>query len=180
MKSVVAVAKNARTASRSNVFLTATLVASGRSYPVRVRNISRGGALVDAAELPDAGSAVTLQRGSLSVQGAVAWRERDHCGVRFDTPIVVAEWVRRVGYSGQEQVDKMVRLVRLPGAADEVSGVPPAGADSIGAIARDLAAACERLACIPEVVSAAPEELLVLDAIAQRLEKILRASGEPS
>ena len=175
---VAAEVSNARAAARSNVFLAATLVAAGRSFPVRVKNISEGGALIDGADLPAAGLSVMLRRGSLSTAAVVAWSERPHCGVRFSTSIRVAEWVRRIGHPGQEQVDALVRLVRRPKVPGEGSPVLAPSGDSISAISQDLSETCDRLANFSGFVEEQAEELLRLDVIAQRLRQLLEAVGD--
>ena len=178
LEGVAAEESNARADDRSNVFLAATLVAAGRSFPVRVRNISPGGALIGGADLPSAGLAVILRRGSLSTSADVAWREPSQCGVRFSTSIDVAEWVRRVGHPGQEQVDALVRLVRPPALPGEVSPVFTPSGDSISAISQDLSETCDQLANVAEFLEGQPEELLRLDVIAQRLRQLLEAPGK--
>lgn len=62
-----------RGTARSNMFLAAVLEGPGFSGPVKVRNMSSAGALVEAACLPDTGASVHLLRGSLSVSALVAW-----------------------------------------------------------------------------------------------------------
>jgi len=160
---------------RSNVFLAATLVVAGASMPVRVRNISARGALIDGGKLPPEGTAIELRRGSLAATGAIAWHVSGQCGVRFDADIDVAGWTRRIGHSGQQAVDDMVARVQRPAAPGAAAPPPAARADSLASISADLAATCERLAARPDVVTACAEELLELDAIAQRLRNVLSA-----
>lgn len=173
-------AAESRAGRRSNVFLTATLVMAGGSVAVRVRNISPRGALLDGPHLPPAGAAVDLRRGSLVAHGEIAWLTDDHCGVRFAADVDVESWTRRVGHTGQQKVDDMVALVRRPAATASVSPVPPVSPvlaprqDSLAAISADLAEACERLAARPDLVNACAEELLELDAIAQRLRNAVQ------
>ena len=59
---------------RNNMFVVAVLYGAGGSVPVRVRNMSRGGALVESADTPGEGQHVRLSRGSLSVRGHIAWQ----------------------------------------------------------------------------------------------------------
>jgi len=160
---------------RSNVFLTATLVMAGASVPVRVRNISVRGALIDGAGLPAQGATVALRRGSLIAHGEIAWQTGGGCGLRFDADIDVASWTRRVEHAGQQSVDEMVALIRRPAAADAVSRAPAPREDSIASISADLVQACERIAARPELVEVLAEELLRLDAIAQRLSNAVQA-----
>ena len=81
--------KDPRADIRSNVFLSATLLAAGVTLPVRIRNISPTGVLLDGAGLPPQGSVIHLRRGSLSVGGEIAWQRDGQCGVRFDAGVVV-------------------------------------------------------------------------------------------
>lgn len=176
-QAVAAEMSNARAAARSNVFLAATLVAAGKSFSVRVRNISQGGALIDGSDLPAAGMEVILRRGSLRAPAEVAWSELRHCGVRFNTPIRLADWVSRIGHPGQEQVDALVRIVRDPMLPSERSLVLAPSEDSISAISQDLSETCERLANFSQLVDDQAEELIRLDVIAQRLRQLLEAVG---
>ncbi len=77
---------------RSRVMLAAILLGRGLAMNVRIRNISETGALVEGDVLPEVGSTLILQRGSQEVGAEVMWSRAGRCGVRFDGPIVVAEW----------------------------------------------------------------------------------------
>ena len=104
-----------RLESRSNVFVMAALYADGRSAtPVRVRNISRTGALVEGAALPRIGTVVRLSRASLSASGSVIWLEQGKAGLQFDAPVGVADWLPqgRRGI-GQQFVDELFHQKRL-------------------------------------------------------------------
>jgi len=113
-----------------------------------------------------------LVRGSLSVSGKVAWQGARHCGIRFDTDVVVEEWVRRVEHSGQRHVDEIIAAIRRPVSRAEAAPPRMGKADSLAAISTDLAAVCESLAGIPDLVAKYPGELLRIDAIAQRLASL--------
>jgi hypothetical protein len=160
---------------RSNVFLAATLLAAGVSHAVRVRNISETGALLDGPTLPSEGATINLRRGSLSADGEVAWQKKGQCGVRFGASVVVSDWVKRIEHGGQARVDQMVALVRnLPGSSP---GRPTLAhvetEDSLQSISADLVKVCERLASVHVIVAEHGEELLQLDAIAQRIRHLL-------
>ena len=164
---------------RSNVFLSATLLAAGVTLPVRIRNISPTGVLLDGAGLPPQGSVIHLRRGSLSAGGEIAWQRDGLCGVRFDTAVVVNDWVRRTEHKGQARVDEMIALVRnLPNDRGGAAG-PQESADSLRSISADLTQSCERLANLPDVVATCSDEILRLDAIAQRLTNFLEAAEKP-
>ena len=178
MLNAVGAAGDPRINARSNVFLTANLVAAGHSRPVRVRNISENGALLDGPDLPAEGSIVQLRRGGLDAAGEVAWTQRGQCGLKFDRPVAVKEWVKRVGHSGQAQVDEMIALVRRSRLAPvETAIADESGGDTLEAISADLAEVCERLASLPDLVAGCPQELSCLDVLACRLQRLADTAG---
>ena len=161
-----------RVGIRSNVFLNASMVAGGKLTPVRVRNISAMGALLDGSGLPPEGSSMQLRRGSLFANGEVAWQTNGQCGVRFEAPVDVPAWVRRVGQAGQDRVDRLIQFARgdsLQGAVETVESVADDTFDQVGA---DLAETCDRLADLPFSIEQS-EEFLKLDVIVQRLRKLV-------
>lgn len=172
---VVPLAEN-RVEGRSNVFLTAVLHAAGKTSPVRIRNISVRGALVDAPGLPPVGEQVRLVRGSLSAAGELAWAGNGQAGVNFDREIEVAAWVQRVGHSGQQRVDGMIAAVRAG-----VRATPEKARDgSLAAMSADLDAICERMARTEGMSLELGEELVKLDALAQALRRLAaRDGGKP-
>ena len=56
---------------RSNVLMSASLELSGTSVPVKLRNLSAEGALVESDRLPVEGSSVLFRKGDLSMPGRV-------------------------------------------------------------------------------------------------------------
>ena len=62
-----------RKTQRANVLMQASLELSGTSLPVKLRNLSSEGALVESDKLPVEGSAVVFRRGDLAVPGRIAW-----------------------------------------------------------------------------------------------------------
>ena len=161
-----------RAAVRSNVFLSAVLLSQRQTQPVRVRNISSVGALVDGADLPVGGDPVTLIRGPLRAEGQVAWRRENQCGLRFTAAIVLDDWVSRVEHAGQRRVDQMISLIRGPQIAGNQRPVLAHKLDTLDFIARDLSELCDRLANLPDFVADQGAELLRLDAISQRLNQL--------
>lgn len=159
---------------RSNVFLNAIIIADSSSAAVRVRNISARGALVDGGSLPVTSSAITLRRGPLSVQAQIAWRERDQCGLRFDDEINIEAWVRRIEHAGQQNVDRMIRILRSGEKQSLEMNLPPVTPDTLEAVGYDLSASCERLSKMPEMSVNLAEELVRLDTIALRLAHLVK------
>ncbi|HEX8840035.1 MAG TPA: PilZ domain-containing protein [Sphingomicrobium sp.] len=163
--------------SRNNIFVMAALYANGRSVtPVRVRNISRTGALVEAAALPAIGTAVRLSRASLSAAGTLVWAEGSKAGVQFDEPILVANWLPqgRRGI-GQQFVDELFHQKRLGVVADKAQ---PQGGNGYG-VAEELLelrllleSAGEELAIDGMIATRHTVALQAIDGVAQALARI--------
>lgn len=81
-----------RASPRTNLLLSANAEVGGRTLPVRIRNLSETGAMLEGAGLPDAGMKLVLVRGDLHVSAVVAWAAGGRRGVRFDGPTPVQEW----------------------------------------------------------------------------------------
>ena len=161
---------NNRAQDRSNVFLAGVLVVGGATLPVRVRNLSTRGALLDGASLPATGARVRLLRGDLNADGEMAWQTEGHAGLRFLGEIDVERWVRRVAHPGQQRVDIAVAALR----ADEIAPLDVRGAHgpSLAQISAELDGICERLADSPGMTTHVAEELLRLDALARQLHQL--------
>ena len=85
-----------RRSQRSNVLLAASIEASGASIPVKLRNLSTEGALIEGPDLPVEGSEVLFRRNELSVTSRVAWVHGKHAGVAFKRPIAQEEVLRNI------------------------------------------------------------------------------------
>ena len=159
-----------RIASRSNVFLAATLHARDKALPIRIRNLSDYGAMLEGAGLPGEGEKVQLQRGSLSACAEIAWQRDQFRGVWFDEPIDVAFWVKAVGHSGQRRVDMVLSALRQ-GTRHPEPLRPDRSPDALTSLGKELHEICERLAALPNMSVQLAEELLRLDGVAQSLMK---------
>ena len=122
-------------APRKNLLLTATIRSGGVSAPVRIRNLSEKGAMVDGHALPEPGASIILQRLEVEMRGVVAWRAEGRCGIQFEGAASVDEWVagRRAPAAifgqGQSRVDQIQAAIR--GGRDILEDVPAAGAAEI-------------------------------------------------
>ena len=156
----------ARAEARSNVFLTALIDSSDGPLPVRVRNLSPHGALLEGPVLPVEGL-VRLRRGDLHVRAKVAWRHDGYCGLRFESTIEVATWLKRLGHHGQDRVDQIVAALRtgtVPKAAD------PAPLEDPAEIAAALLEIADRLAGMDGLSLEAGEEILKIDTLARVMQ----------
>lgn len=81
---------------RSNVFMKAFLDGEGAPVEVRLRNLSKKGALVEAQLLPEAGKPVLFRKGDLAVPGCVVWRDGRYAGVAFDVELEPETLLRHI------------------------------------------------------------------------------------
>jgi hypothetical protein len=166
--------EKSRESVRANFFLAAVLASSAGSAPVRLRNLSVQGALIDGPSLPEEGSQIELHRGRLAARGEIVWRDGHLCGVRFQRKINVREWIERLGHPGQQQVDRAIALLQHVEALEPLTSESPEGANEemeLATIADELASICERLVSFPELSIEAEEELMRLDALAHAIRK---------
>ena len=169
------VTDQSREHERSNVFLGAVLSAAGKSIPVRVRNLSVAGALLDGSDLPPEGVRVELRRGTLAVRGEVAWAGGAQRGIRFNGPIDVASWVRPIGHAAQRKVDRAVESIRL-GRLPSNPEPKTSEVQDLVSLSDQIREIAEKLACSSNVSTETAEQLLKLDAIAHTLLQLARPS----
>ena len=81
---------------RKNLLLSATIEAGHLKAPVRIRNLSETGAMLDGAALPDVGTSFTLRRLEIEIGATVVWASSGRCGVAFDGKVSVEDWVAGV------------------------------------------------------------------------------------
>lgn len=92
-QAAIACGKQAQREPRTNLFVMGAIYSDSGSAPVRVRNVSPHGALIEGIEIPPAGSQVRLCRGSLSVANAIKWCEARRAGLQFESAVLVADWL---------------------------------------------------------------------------------------
>jgi hypothetical protein len=79
-----------RSEQRDSMFLKSTIhrLATGESWPLRVRNLSSGGLMADCPGELLHGDQVELEVRGVGVQkGTIAWIEANRIGIAFDGPI---------------------------------------------------------------------------------------------
>lgn len=85
-----------RRSRRSPVFLAATLEVAGASTPVKLRNLSEQGALIEAEKLPVEGSSAVFVRNDLRLKSRLVWVQGCYAGVAFDEPLQPEQVLRNV------------------------------------------------------------------------------------
>lgn len=141
---------DARGATRASLYLAASLYCDGLASPVKIRNISSTGALVEGAAMPSTGSLVQLVRGNSIVHSLVAWTADGKCGLKFSGSVDVREWIAAPSNTEQQRVDEVVRLVKAGAVPLPVPQLDDPGSPSVEPgrpqdISADLRRACELL-----------------------------------
>ncbi len=85
-----------RRSRRSNVLLAASIEVSGTTLPVKLRNLSTQGALIEGDGLPAEGSEVLFRRNEISVGSRIAWVHGRQAGVAFRTAIHQEDVLRNI------------------------------------------------------------------------------------
>lgn len=85
-----------RRSRRSNVLLAATIEVSGLEIPVKLRNLSADGALIEGERLPVEGTEVLFHRNDLKMKSRIAWVAGCHAGVAFATKLQPQEVLRHI------------------------------------------------------------------------------------
>lgn len=85
-----------RKSRRSNVLMAASLELSGMAIPVKLRNLSAEGALVEGDKLPVEGASIVFRKGELSVPARVAWVKGKSAGVNFTVNLQPEQVLRHV------------------------------------------------------------------------------------
>src|SRR3954447_6836690 len=85
-----------RRSRRSPVFLAASLEVAGTPEPVKLRNLSEEGALVQGERLPLEGTTTFFERNELRIKSRVVWVHGNFAGVAFARPLKSEDVLRHV------------------------------------------------------------------------------------
>ena len=162
---------------RKNLLLAASIEAGSLSAPVRIRNLSETGALIDGAALPDVGTELTLRRMEIDIGATVVWRTGGRCGIKFAGNVSVDDWAMgkrrapQLHERSQAGVDARQAAVR--------SGAPLPADDSAATMAAVRADVledriAEELAYVRRLLDSAGEELSDDAIILQRHGRALQ------
>jgi hypothetical protein len=158
---------------RTNLFIAATLYTDGAgSVPVKVRNLSPGGAMIEGTQMPTSGAPIRLERGPLAVAGAVVWSAHRRCGLAFAHSVSVKEWMSPPQSPALRQRQAAEAAEQLLGTAFPVSPSP-----SAEALSADLQQAARLVEQLGDVLAADPDllgrhqaELQSVDIVLQMLD----------
>ena len=170
-------AESQRREDRVSLFVMANLHAEARGGPVKLRNISPGGALIEGEVLPRRGSAVALCKGELTVPGAVVWRNANRAGLSFASPTDVSRWLPSA--QAQRSASETFRRLKAEQAQHPGSRVTRAPLHTSFVSTEEMeraAAALDDLADIlaldDRIVVEVASKLQSLDIAAQLLRKV--------
>jgi hypothetical protein len=85
-----------RQSRRSQVLLSATIECGGSEKPVKLRNLSEQGALVEGTKLPIEGSQVVFKRKELEASGRVVWVNGKLAGIAFADRLETEQVLRHI------------------------------------------------------------------------------------
>ncbi len=85
-----------RSSHRSPVLLAASIQVGRALVPIRLRNLSVQGALIEGDCLPAEGSLVCFRRRELKLKSRVVWVQGRYAGVAFARPLDPAEVLRNI------------------------------------------------------------------------------------
>lgn len=162
--------------SRTNLLLSGTIEALDIKAPVRIRNLSETGALLEGAALPAIGHHLVLQRLQMEMGATVIWSANGRCGVRFDGLISVSgwregNWITPVVSNEQARADSIQAAVRagLLAATHEgtLTQAAPGSRDIHVRVAAELIVLKNILEKVSEQLS---EDPAVLDLHGERLQ----------
>jgi hypothetical protein len=156
------------------MFVLATMTAETVSGPVKIRNMSAEGALIEGPALPRLSEHLSLRRGELAASGQVIWSAGGRAGLRFDHDVDVAAWLPVGGR--QQQVDQtfhaikngLSNVVSLPVA---LAGTSPLDKSELLDAATALDALADALAEDAGVVAGHLARLQALDVASQMLRR---------
>lgn len=170
---------------RTNLFVMATMHAGTRSGPVKVRNLSQYGALIEGSGLPESGTEVRLCRAELEIAGRLVWCANGRAGLRFQAPVAVAEWLPGgLPNAGEQRADRMVQQFKGTGVAlsnsstdSDKARCEDVSVAELNRLRKAIESLAEDLATDPAVVDRYGEKLQMLDIAAQTLGKLAVSRG---
>lgn len=175
---------NQRADPRKAMFVAAELFVGRASTPVKIRNMSTAGALVEGDALPPAGVAIRLVRGPLSASGRMSWSDGSRGGVALAETIAVEDWIRGKIPAHQARVDALIAEIRKSGREPRslhVNDAKPTLEQSDTAVEAELRTLAALVAGLedaliddPHVITHHGDALQKIDEAQQRIGALVR------
>ena len=139
--------------------LAASISSGAVQAPVRIRNLSELGAMIDGPALPSPGCTLTLSRMALTIGATVVWSRGGRCGLSLGGAIVVDDWIAGASSTpsaGQFRVDQIQSAIRSGVALPAETRAPAPNPASAVPVERSVAAELGR---VRRMLDAVTEEL---------------------
>ena len=171
-------AGDGRRAPRRGLFLSAILCAGDRSYPIRIRNISKSGAKIEGDRLPHDGD-IEIRRADHLHKAEIVWANGKSRGIRFTRDIELADWIPSLNNSGQQQVDQRIAQARAAPlapveAADDSLPIDKRVAEEMTLASRRLGQTLDKLSEFTPLLARNATELQELEVLQQLLVGLAR------
>ncbi|MEO5773111.1 MAG: hypothetical protein ABIQ32_03200 [Sphingomicrobium sp.] len=142
-----------RDGARRTMFLGALLCRGTEEAPVKIRNMSALGALVDSPIVPAPNSLIQLVRGHYVATGRVVWSGGGRCGIRFCSEISVNDWLAPI------EAQRAPPVASEPRATAPLQHVEPAAAPQAEPAPDDLRKAAALVEKVARTLAADAEFL---------------------
>lgn len=157
------------------MFVMAAMSAGTCSGPVKIRNLSASGALIEGASLPSVGTEVTLRRANSSASGRIVWCSGGKAGLHLNAHVQVSDWMPGA-QTHQNSIDHLVETVkketRLAGIASTPAPPSILGAGELLSLADSICILADGLAGEEDILVRYASKLQTLDLAAQVLRKL--------
>jgi hypothetical protein len=166
-----------RAETRKHLFVLAALRSESAVAPVRVRNVSNSGMLIEGTVLPPVGSRVEIERGSATAGGFIVWSENGRAGIKLCSSIDIEGWLPRISRE-QACVDALVQSIRsedhVPRGTARLVPTPATRSFDLSQLANELDAVSGALVADTRILIDHSEDLQRLDIIAQCLRLLAK------
>lgn len=115
----------ARRLARSSMFVSAVMIVGDNKAPVKIRNMSANGAMVESTLAASLGAKVQLLRGSRVAEGTIVWVSKNRLGLRLEPEVLVKDWLASPAKAGQDRVDDIVSLIKAGRAVPPSESADP-------------------------------------------------------
>jgi hypothetical protein len=162
------------------MFVMATIYDDTGSAPVKVRDMSTSGALIEGPVIPTPGTQVRLSRGSINVTGKIAWSRNGRAGLTFASGVSVSDWMPNGrAPSAQQRVDEVVQQAKAGrnAGAEPSTSIPQLPSSrptalELALLTRAVEALANDLADDPAFVERYGPRLQTLDLVAEALRRL--------
>lgn len=161
-------------APRTNLLLSAAIETATVKAPVRIRNLSEGGALLEGAAFPDVGGVLTLRRLEIAIDATVVWRSASRCGIQFKGKATVADWVSGTQSRSSHDIDQArVDSIQAAVRAGRPTPPPERAAPAVDAdLDRRIA---EEISYVKRLLEIVGDELTDAPIVVQRYSRSLQS-----